>query len=152
MPPAPGGPDDPFQLVDFIVCNFPYQETPDQPGPEPHICLCLGTMRSHGGELAVVAAYTTTQPWPVDTAKPRGVRSISLEQAKRMGQHKAFVIDLRRIGFMPPTEAFFPRLTHADRGRIGSNPALANKFLEELNDLLSSPGVVVQLGPLRPSR
>jgi hypothetical protein len=152
MSSGPFGAKGSFDLGDFVVCNFPYQETPDDPGPETHIGLCLGTMEAAGGKMAVVAAYTTTQVWSSQQPKPRGVYNIGLSEAIRLGQNKPFSIDLRRIAFMPHTETFFPRLKDADLGCVGSDPKLAKRLYADLEKLLQTPGVVVQLGPLRLNR
>src|SRR5947208_2252841 len=110
MGPARRGPVAPFQLGDFVVCNFPYDDAPDQPGPKEHFGLCLGTLASSAGQVAAVAAYTTSQAWPTGMPVPRGVHRVSQAAAVAMGQQRAFVVDARKIAFMPITEEFFPQL------------------------------------------
>lgn len=150
MPTAPGGPVAPIELGDFVLCNFPYIEAPDEPGPTEHFGLCLGTMASAGGRFAVVAAYTTSQSWPDHARLPAGVHRVSPERARQLGHTKSFVVDARKIAFMPLTKDFFPHLDENDSGRVGRDRALANRVLSELKTISQTPGVVVRLGPLRP--
>lgn len=152
MPAAPRGPAVSFKCGDFIVCSFPFNEAPDQPGPQEHYGLCLGTMTAPVGRVAIVAAYTTSQPWPPNTPLPRGVHRVSQERANRSGQRRSFVIDGRKIAFMPLTEAFFPHLGREGGGKVGHDDGLAERVIEDLAILSRSPGVVVHLGPLRPIR
>lgn len=150
MAPPPDTPG-PYRPGDFVICNFPYDEAPDAPGPSPHIGLCLGTMPS-GGRTAVVLGYTTSQPWPEDRARPPGVYAISEAKARQLGQNKAFTIDLRRIAFLPETRTFFPKIDQPDRGTAGSDRDLADRLFRDLQVLIDGPGIVVKLGPLRPNR
>jgi hypothetical protein len=151
MPPAREGPLAPFKLGDFVVSNFPYDETPAKPGPAEHLALCLGTFSATGGRVAMVAAYTSSQPWPADIALPLGVRLVTEAAARRMGQRRAFRVDARRIAFLPITEEFFPRLRQSDRGKVGESVALARAVIDDLKKLSQTPGLIVQVGPLRPS-
>ena len=109
-------------------------------------------MQTQGGRVAIVAAYTTSQPWPSDVPLPRGMHRVSEDRAKRSGQRKPFVVDGRKIAFLPMTEAFFPHLQQAGGGKVGRDEALAKLVVKDLAILSQTPGVVVQLGPLRPSR
>lgn len=151
MSPAPSGPAVPFELGDFVRCNFPYSEAPDRPGPEEHLGLCLGTLEAAHGRVAIVAAYTTSQPWPADVPLPPGMHRISQAQATAMGQQKAFIIDGRKIAFMPLDRRFFPMLDEPGHGKVGASVALANRVIADGRTLMQrSPDLIVRLGPLRP--
>jgi hypothetical protein len=69
-----------------------------------------------------------------------------------MGQQRAFVVDARKIAFMPITEEFFPRLRERGRGKAGEGVALARAVVGDLETLGRTPGVMVQVGPLRSRR
>ena len=44
---------------------------------------------------------TTSQPWAPDVGLPRGVFMFDREAAASFGQSGAFVMDLRRIAYVP---------------------------------------------------
>lgn len=140
MPPAPPGPGAAFAVGDFVLCNFPYHEAPGRPGPKPHYGLCLATADGPGGVAVVVAAYTTTQPWPAHLALPRGVHRIDRRWAASLGHRQEFVVDARMLGFLPVTGAYFPRLGFKDLGRRGRDPKLAQRLIEDLKILARTPG------------
>jgi hypothetical protein len=139
-----------YRSGDFVVCNFPFEEASDSPGPAKHIGLCLGTMEARGRRIAVVAAYTTSQPWPNDVVLPKGVHRIGEARAVLMGHKKAFIIDARKIAFIPLEEEFFPQLGGSHGGKIGESKQMARVVLQDLATLDKTPGVVVRVGPLRP--
>ena len=90
-------------------CAFPEHENPITPGP-PHAGYVLVTAADERG-LGAMVAYTTTRPWIGET--PRGIRIFTLEQARATGQDRAFVLDLRRIAYIPVDSDWFPYLASA---------------------------------------
>ena len=74
---------------------------------------------------------------------------LSQERANRSDQRRPFVIDSRKIAFMPLTEAFFPHLGREAGDKVGEADDLARRLVNDLEILSRSPGVVVHLGPLR---
>jgi hypothetical protein len=55
-----------------------------------------------------IVAYTTSQLWP--GSRPQGVVAFSTEEAAQLGQARGFVLDLRRMAYLPITPIWFPRL------------------------------------------
>ncbi len=91
---------------DFVWCAFPEREAPLRPGP-PHVAYTLavaGVADGHG----VMVAYTTSQPW--SASLPPGVLAFNSQEAAELGQGRAFVLDLRRLAYLPLTATWFPRL------------------------------------------
>ncbi len=105
----------PLQQGDFVWCAFPEREAPLRPGPL-HVAYILAVAAVAGG-YGVMAAYTTSQPWT--GALPQGVLSFDRSAAASLGQSRAFVLDLRRLAYLPLTVAWFPRLTEPDAGVLG---------------------------------
>ena len=134
----------PFHEGDFVWVNFPQREAPITPGPR-HIAYSIavtGQGRAYQGMLA----YTTSKPWP--GALPEGVRRFSEQQAKSLGQERAFVLDLRRIAWIPITEAWFPYLNAPDHGIVGQAPdGLRRALSAEVRNLYEH---LERLGPLWP--
>lgn len=122
----------PYAPGDFVWCAYPEREQPARPGPQ-HIGLVLavsGVTPAFGGTgvsaappaYAVMAAYTTSQPWPDPHRLPLGVFPIDAQQAAAMGQQRAFAIDTRRIAFVPLTPVWFPQLAQLGAGKVGAAP------------------------------
>jgi hypothetical protein len=143
----------PYTHGDFVWCAFPERERPTQPG-SPHISFVLAVsgVGSAPNTYAVMAAYTTSQPWPVQQGVPKGVFSIDAQRAAAMGQQRAFTIDARRIAFVSLTSDWFPDLGRPGAGKVGSAPkSLFQQVMNATNELLRRhPDVVERLGPLWP--
>ncbi len=60
------------------------------------------------GGYGVMAAYTTSQNWA--GALALGVMVFDTKAAANLGQARAFVLDLRRLAYLPLTPAWFPRV------------------------------------------
>jgi len=102
--------------------------------------------------MIAAALYTTTRPWPRGQAIPFGVIPVAPEIARRMRQ-EAFVVDARRIAYMPLDERFFPDLGNPDRGVRGVAPRELRERIERaLVKLLADPALLEFLGPERPQR
>jgi hypothetical protein len=140
----------PFQEGDFAWCAFPERESPTQPGPL-HLGYVLAVAGATGAPSALVG-YTTSQPWPPGVTSPHGVFLFSREAAASFGQARAFVMDLRRIAFVPATLAWFPRLNQPDHGIQGQAPkGQQRRFRQTATDLLTRHSEITErLGPLWP--
>lgn len=144
----------PFQDGDFIWCAFPERENPARPGPL-HIGYSLAVSGVAGPTVplpAALVAYTTSRPWPPGTPLPLGVLAFNKAEADRYGQSRAFVMDLRRMAFLPVTPAWFPRLDQPGHGVQGHAPkADQRRFRQIATDLaVRHADVVERLGPLWP--
>lgn len=144
----------PFREGDFVWCAFPEHENPVQPGPL-HLAYALAVSSSAttGGrqEVSVLLAYTTTRPW-LDPTRPRGVFVFDRQEAARLGQTRAFVMDLRRLAAVPVTPLWFPRLDQAGSGVQGRMPKQQQRqYLQIVEYLLTRrPEIIERLGPLWP--
>jgi hypothetical protein len=86
------------------------------------------------GGYGLMAAYTTSQPW--SGALPQGVVVFDAAEAASLGQARAFVLDLRRLAYLPLTATWFPRLGEMGAGVLGRAPkalrAQVNAMMIEL--------------------
>jgi hypothetical protein len=143
----------PFQEGDFVWCAFPERENPVRPGPV-HLGYTLTVFEnaSLASSPSALMGYTTSQPWPPAVAPPPGVFIFDREAAAGFGQSRAFVMDLRRIAFVPVTLAWFARLDQPGHGIQGHAPkGYQRRFRDAAANLLSRHGEVVdRLGPLWP--
>lgn len=133
-------------------CAFPERENPVQPSPSRHLAYTLAVSSVGGGtQLSALAAYTTSRPWPYPTV-PLGVRIFDQAAAAQVGQHRAFLIDLRRLAYVPITQSWFPRLDELGRGIQGrASKQLQRECWQTADDLLRRHGELVErLGPLWP--
>ncbi len=140
----------PFQDGDFVWCAFPERENPTRPGPL-RLGYALAVSGTTGAPSALIG-YTTSQKWPPDVTPPLGVFPFDQEAAANFGQARAFVMDLRRVAFVPVTQAWFPRLDQPGHGIHGHAPkGPQRRFRQAATDLLTRHGEIVQrLGPLWP--
>lgn len=140
----------PYYAGEFVWCRFPFSENPMEPGDSSNIGYVFAVTERGGQYYVVAAIYTTSQPWPSEVPKPPGVISITEKQAKGLNQ-KAFVVDGRRVAFMPATEDFFPYVTRSDRGVQAVAPVgLRKKIAAEMARLVNRPDLMDVLGPHRP--
>ena len=143
----------PIQEGDFVWCAFPEHEAPLRPGPI-HIgyTLAVSGATSLSGFPSALVGYTTSQPWPSDVRLPRGVFAFDREEAGNFGQPRAFVMDLRRIAYVPVTQTWFPRLGEDGNGTLGHAPKAQQRlFRDTANDLIARHGESLdRLGPLWP--
>ena len=135
-------------------CAFPERENPAQPGPLHlgYTLVASGPVLPASPQPSALIAYTTSQPWPSGAPFPLGVLAFSREVAGRYGQARAFVMDLRRIAFVPLTAAWFPRLGQPGDGVQGHAPkAEQRRFRQLAQDLaIRHAELVERLGPLWP--
>jgi hypothetical protein len=123
-------------------------EAPLRPGPKERVGY-VADIRLLGGNphLTVMSLYTTTAPWPSGAVLPLGVVRVEAAMARAMNQ-KTFVLDARRIAFIPADLTFFPRLAQPDRGVVFKT---SFRFQERVEDILlqlaDRAETVVQLGP-----
>jgi hypothetical protein len=131
---------------------FPFSEAPLRPGPSRHIGYVLDIVRRHNRFYVAALLYTTTSAWPDAVALPRGVLRVQERQAAAIGQ-RSFVLDARRIAYLPVETAFFPELDQPGRGVQGVAAAGFQRHVERtLTALLETPELLELLGPERPKR
>jgi hypothetical protein len=100
------------------------------------------------GGYGVMAAYTTSQNWV--GAHPLGVIAFDTTEAAGLGQARAFVLDLRRLAYLPLTVAWFPRAAQEDAGVLGRAPkALRDRVNAVTTELVKRrPETLSRSGPL----
>jgi hypothetical protein len=93
----------------------------------------------------VLLAYTTSKPWP-HAAKPLGLFTFDSAEAASLGQKRPFVLDLRRMAFVPLTKTWFPDLDRPTSH--GHAPkALQRRIYQVACDVLGAdPPIVERLG------
>ncbi len=135
-----------LQQGDFVWCAFPEREAPLRPGPL-HVAYTLAVAAVVGG-YGVMAAYTTSQPWT--GALPQGVIAFDSAEAAGLGQARAFVLDLRRLAYLPFTAVWFPRVAEEGAGVLGRAPkALRDRVNAMATDLVKRrPETLSRSGPL----
>ena len=131
---------------DFVWCAFPERETPLRPGPL-HVAYCLAVAEVAGGH-GVMVAYTTSQPWA--GALPPGVIVFDGDEAASLGQSRAFVMDLRRLAYLPLTAPWFPHIAVAGGGVLGRAPkGLRDRVATVTSELARRrPETLTKTGPL----
>jgi hypothetical protein len=130
----------------FVWCAFPEREAPLRPGPL-HVAYTLA-VAAVGDGYGVIVAYTTSQPWV--GALPQGVIAFDRAEAASLGQTRAFVLDLRRLAYLPLTTAWFPRAGEAPTGVLGRAPKpLRDRAAAIAADLVKRrPETLSRTGPL----
>ena len=131
---------------DFAWCAFPERETPLRPG-SLHVAYVLAVAAVPGGHGAMVA-YTTSQPWTGPLSP--GVLTFSETEAAELGQARAFVLDGRRLAYLPLTVLWFPRMGEANAGVLGRAPkALRDRVNATVAELVKRrPEALSRGGPL----
>lgn len=131
---------------DFVWCAFPEREAPLRPGPL-HVAYVLAVVGVAGGH-GVMAAYTTSQPWA--GTLPQGVIAFDVEAAAGLGQARAFVLDLRRLAYLPLAAAWFPRVGEAGAGVLArAQKALRDRVNATTTELARRrPETLSRSGPL----
>jgi hypothetical protein len=86
----------------------------------------------------------------VDRRNPRGIRIFTLEQARATGQDRVFVLDLRRIAYIPVDSDWFPYLASGGHGIVGFAPEPLRLELERAAKEIFSrhADTVERFGPL----
>jgi hypothetical protein len=143
----------PLRPGQFIWCNFPYDENPIQPGPEEHLAYVINVKKSTDGTFLAVCLYTTSQPWRQSERTPIGIVPIEGDNAKELGQ-KPFVIDVRRMAYLPINKQFFGRFDTPGKGILQKRALkpLQDKILNVAAQLIKRPEYIIQLGPYRPKQ
>ena len=148
-----------FSPRQFVWCQFPYSEEPLRPGPDEHVGYVADIRKIDGNaHLTVMSLYTTTTKWEPGMRLPLGVIPVDPGLAAKMNQ-KGFVMDARRVAFIPVKNEFFPRLKDPDKGIVHTASLKFHTLVENtLMELARRPELVVRLGPdvpgmaRRPSR
>lgn len=143
--------ESPFKPRQFVWCQFPFMEEPLRPGPTEHIGYVGDVRRIDGNaHLTVMALYTTTRPWEPGVRLPPGVIPVEPAVAEKMNQ-KGFVLDARRIAFVPVNNSFFPRLAEPGNGIVHTASKSFQALIQNtLMELAKRPDLVVKLGPDAP--
>lgn len=138
---------EPYGPGDFVWCRFPYSEAPDRPGPERHVGYIVDIAAARRRTSVAATLYTTTSWRGADHPLPLGLIPIPAEQAQILGQ-RPFVIDARRIAYMPLAEPFFPEIGKPGGGILGcASAGLQTKIERALVELLRRPDLLQLLGP-----
>jgi hypothetical protein len=143
----------PFRPGQFVWCRFPYMEAPLRPGPKERVGYVADVGRIGDNlHFTVMALYTTTTPWESGARLPLGVIPVEPAMAETMNQN-GFVLDARRVAFLPVIKAFFPRLQDTDKGIVHTaSGRFETHVLNTLANLAKRPDLVIRLGPDTPSR
>lgn len=117
-----------------------------RPGPL-HVAYTLAVAAVVGGH-GVMAAYTTSQPWA--GALPQGVIAFDSAEAAVLGQARAFVLDLRRLAYLPLTTAWFPRVAEEGAGVLSRAPKALRDRVNAMTTELAKrrPETLSRSGPL----
>jgi len=136
----------PLRQGDFAWCAFPEREAPLRPGPL-HVVYVLA-VATVSGRYAAMVAYTTSQP--SSDPLPPGVLAFTAAEAALLGQTRPFVMDLRRLAYLPLTTLWFPGLDRTDGGILARAPkALRNQINATATELARRrPEVLSRAGPL----
>lgn len=95
-----------------------------------------------------MTAYTTSQPW--SGAPPHGVIAFDSTEAASLGQARAFVLDLRRLAYLPLTATWFPRAGEEGAGVLGRAPKVLRDRVNAIATELAKrrPETLIRSGPL----
>jgi hypothetical protein len=141
----------PFKPRQFVWCQFPYMEQPLRPGPKEHVGYVADIRQINGSaHLTVMSIYTTTAQWEPGARLPLGVILVEPAMAQKMNQ-KGFVMDVRKVAFIPVNLAFFPRLGEPGKGIVHTASQHFHQLVQNtLMQLAKRPELVVKLGPDAP--
>jgi hypothetical protein len=123
----------PYKKGDFVWCNFPYREAPANPGPMAHVGYVQSVdSTTDPANPTMLVAYTTTSSSQMrDGEGQTGCIHITGKAAKGLGQND-FMLDMRRLAFLPARQSFFPELgTSRMNGVIGRASSNLQKHIEE---------------------
>lgn len=111
-------------LGEVCFAKFPYDESPDDPGPKSHPVVILALRRKEPFSLFV--AYGSSQK--LDTVQPWDV-VLSTEEANEVGLARSTRFHLDRRLWLPYDDVWFERAFGRPTPRIGSLPSIAMKRL-----------------------
>lgn len=99
-----------------------------------------------------MSLYTTASQWDPSSPLPLGVIPVTGAAAAKMNQ-KPFVIDARRIAFVPATADFFPRLLTPENAVVyQATKGFRGNVENILAELARRPDLVQLLGQDSPGR
>jgi hypothetical protein len=98
-------------------------------------------------------AYTTSQPWPGGIARPPGLFEFDQREAAALGQARAFVLDARRLAYLPINARWFPDLNRPNQGIQGRAPKQMRRKIWEVAEelMIRHAELIERLGPLWPA-
>jgi hypothetical protein len=100
--------------------------------------------------FSTLVAYTTSQAW-MQAARPPGLFVFDQQTAASFGQARAFVLDLRRLAFLPITPSWFPWLDEPGGIQGRASPHWQQQLKQAAEALLARrPELIERLGPLWP--
>jgi len=138
----------PYIPGQFVWCLFPFSEEPGEPGLKEHIGYIADIRRKQASQMTMMMLYTTSRQWNPDVPQPLGILPVNQDQARTMGQDKPFVVDARRIAFLPVTPSFFPRLMKPGNGIAGVAPKSFQQNVQNvLAELVRRPDLIQITGP-----
>ena len=125
---------------DYVRCMFPFRETPG-PGSSSHIVL-VSTMATVGATRAAIVFYTTSRTQFEGLRRPRHLIHVDEAGSLRLGQAKAFDIDVTRLALLPITAAYFPELTGGVVPVHGRDAHVVDAVERRLGELKASGYVI----------
>lgn len=135
-----------YLVGQFVWCQFPNREQPDQPGPKTRVGYVYAVASTGVGAAAML--YTTTARWPGSNI-PLGVIPVEERQASAMGQ-RPFAIDARTVAILPVTAEYFPYLAETGHGVQGHAPPKLVRRVEATLTNMRVRGLVIEVrGPRR---
>ena len=140
-----------FRPGHFVWSNFPYEEDPLKPGPEEHLVYISRLAQLPNGTIVATCVYTTSRPWNRSEKPPIGIIPIGGEFAAQLEQ-RPFVIDARRIAYVPINLDFFRHLNTPTHGILKKKAPLRlqEAVLNVMADVSKRPEYKIELGPYRP--
>jgi hypothetical protein len=95
-------------IFDVVLCNFPFQEKPDQPGPKTRPCLVVKTAQTLEGKEYphALTLYGTSNP-KIGT-RPYDFHVCNLTEMDEAGLFNPTRFDMDKRLWLPWTKGYFP--------------------------------------------
>ncbi|MEO0392712.1 MAG: hypothetical protein AAF213_05640 [Pseudomonadota bacterium] len=138
----------PYGFGKFVRVRFPYREDPTQPGPDTKVGLVVGVDKSDPKNPIVKVAYTTTSGPAINREKDKpGNIFVDDKTARGMNQVE-FMINTRRIAYVPSDKRFFPELGQPGSGIIANAPRQLRERINAEMDKAKALGIKLdETGP-----
>lgn len=117
------------KAFDILRCRYPYDETPDEPGPELHPIVVRQPLTDSLGRPWLRVIYGTSQDPQIEAPE---YFTISEQLAPcRLGKPTRFCID--REARVPWSKEYFPAMPNEEMPRIGHPPdGIKRQFQEQI--------------------